>query len=520
MGSGKGERKILGTIEGINSSRSVSDRDMENVSSQFNIPVSQVRTVASSYPANKHKDKECVGLPCYLKNNGKPHPGRLEKVSCLGYCDHGPVVQKAGRYFHAIDSRLEEIGESTEEYVKENVEDIRAYMTRGGYSALEELIGSDDESYVIRKLEDSDLKGMGGAGFPAHLKWKSFKKDNDDEAYLLVNAHEGEPGTFKDRKIMELFPHTVIEGALITAFYNSIGKIFIGLKEEYENSYRSLASAIGELGIKFGGGLVAGLLPEIEIIRMGGSYVTGEETALMESIEDRRSEPRLRPPFPTEKGLYGKPTLIHNVETISLIPEILRNGPDRMQKMYCISGDVRKPGTAMTDAGIPADELISEYAGTEPSSVKAFLPGGLSGGFLTSSQIGTRLDSEGVRKAGASLGTGALIALSKDRCMVDITYEISSFFQKESCGKCAPCRLGTREIVDVLNRIRNGLGTKADMETAQETASAMIDGSICALGQVAGKVYLDSTRLFGDEYRDHVSGVCQTGTCSMDGKKR
>lgn len=515
MVSDKVNRRILERVEEISSSRPFDETDKSNITREFNIPVSQVETVSSFYSGKTYKDKACTGLSCYLKREGKAISRSLEKVSCLGYCDHGPVVQKAGKYFHVGESGLEEIEESTEDYVNDNVEDIATYITRGGYTALEELISSDDTSYILRKLEESDLRGMGGAGFPAHLKWKSFRNGNRDVTYLLVNAHEGEPGTFKDRKIMELFPHTVIEGALITALSNSIKEIFIGLKEEYRLAYKSLSRAVGELGIKFGKGRVSGILPNIQIIRLGGSYVTGEETALMEAIEDRRSEPRLRPPFPTEKGLYGKPTLIHNVETVSLIPELLRNGTEKMQKMYCISGDVRKPGTASVPPGITAEELVSRYAESEPDTIKAFLPGGLSGGFLTSSQIGTRLDSESVRKAGASLGTGAFIALSGNRCMVDITYEISSFFQYESCGKCAPCRLGTVEIKKTLERLKKGKATKGDLESSSRTAQAMIDGSICALGQVAGRIYLDSVKLFDDEFRDHIRGICQTGTCRI-----
>ncbi len=517
MLSGEIDRKILGRIEDIASSRPVNEEDKADISKKYGIPASQVESVTSFYSQNSHKDKVCTGLPCHLKRNGKPYSRKLEKSSCLGYCDHGPVVQKGGRYYRINDSGLEEIEESKAKFVDSSVEDIRSYMTRGGYTALEELIGADDDSYVLRKLEQSELKGMGGAGFPAHLKWKSFRKDGRRESYLLVNAHEGEPGTFKDRKIMELFPHTVIEGALIAAFYNSIDRIVIGLKEEYRNAYASLVKAIGELRIKFGEGSVASLLPEIEIIRMGGSYVTGEETALMEAIEDRRSEPRLRPPFPTEKGLFGKPTIVHNVETLSLVPDILRNGPENMRKVYCISGDVENPGTASISGGISAKELVSLHGKTDPNSLKAFLPGGLSGGFLPHSRIDTGLDSESLRKAGASLGTGAFIALSDGRCMVDITYEISKFFEKESCGKCAPCRLGTRDIREILARFRNGDGTEDSLASAGETAQAMLDGSICALGQAAGKVFLDSVRHFGNEYKEHISGVCTTGSCAMGG---
>lgn len=496
------------------------DSDKIKIAQETGIPLSQVETVSSFYREESKKDVVCTGLPCYLKRNAKTISNDTETVSCLGYCDHAPVVRKNGTYFQEDASSLNEITESTNDYVRGNRQGIDSYIMEEGYSALEELIGSDDDSYVMRMLERSDLRGKGGAGFPAHLKWKSFRQNRNGTTYILVNAHEGEPGTFKDRAIMELFPHSVLEGAMISAFYNGAEKIYIGIKREYTNAYESLKTALEEMRVKFGEGAVSQMMPQIEIIRAGGSYVTGEETALMEALEDRRSEPRLRPPFPTEKGLYGRPTIVHNVETLSMIPRLLLKNKSTRVKRYCLTGDVKNPGLIDADEGISASHLLMEYGGSEPDSLKAFLPGGLSGGFLPSTSIDVKLDPESVKKTGASMGTGAFIALSNDRCMVDVTASVSSFFERESCGKCAPCRLGTSELTGLLKRLSAGTATDEDLNSGKQTAQVMIDGSICALGSAAGKMFLDSVRYFEDEYREHISGNCPAGTCSMDGGKQ
>lgn len=514
--TGQIERKIIGRIEGTNHSSSLEDSEKLKIADELKIPLSVVESVSSFYFRERGTGTICTGLPCYLRRSGEDGHGNLESSSCLGYCDHAPVLEKDGKYYNAGDAGLSEIDESKDSFVMDRRVGIEPYMMGGGYTALEELIGSDDDSYVLRRLEASGLKGMGGAGYPAHLKWKSFRESHSGSTYLLVNAHEGEPGTFKDRKILEQNPHAVVEGALITAFHNGAGKIFVALKWEYANAYRSLMKALDELQVKFGEGSVAGMLPEIDVVRIGGTYVTGEETALMEALEDRRSEPRLRPPFPTEKGLFGRPTLVHNVETLSLIPEILRNS-NALKKTYCLTGDVNAPGAIVADLGISARELVEGHGKSDLHRIRAFMPGGLSGGYLPPSQIGVKLDSESVRKTGASMGTGAVIVLSGDRCMVNIALSVSRFFEAESCGKCAPCRLGTSEISELLSRVLEGDGSEEDLEDGKQIARSMIDGSICALGQAAGKMFLDSIRYFEQDYREHLAGGCPTGECSIGG---
>ena len=489
----------------------------KKIADNFNVPVSYVETVSGSYSFDSGRDLVCRGLPCAL-HRGRKEDDAVSKLnakdeSCLGYCDHAPVVRMDGRFFRQEGSEYTEIEESIESRVIEKRRNISDYIRNGGYSQLKKVLDSSDRSFVSSAVEKSSLRGMGGAGFPVALKWKSFSSNNDGRTYLLVNAHEGEPGTFKDRKILEENPHLVIEGALISALANGIPSIVIGLKKEYawarENLLLSLEEMKGYMSANYES------LPDITVESVAGSYVTGEETALMEAVEGSRSEPRLRPPFPTEKGLYGRPTLVQNVETLSLIPKIL--GGESIDKSYCLTGDVESPGTYRLNMGLTAEELITSRGKSDSGKIKAFLPGGLSGGVLPSSYLNTPLDFEGLKKAGAGFGTGAFIALSDERCIVDSMKVIEGFFAAESCGKCIPCRLGTHEISEILNNLSEGTATEGDLKWASEVANSMMEGSICALGQAAGKVFLDSIKHFGDEINSHLKKECEAGVCRFGG---
>ncbi len=492
-----------------------SEQEIE-IAQKLQIPISRVRSYTSFYSGSQG-DKVCVGLPCLLKsgNNSKFDSG--ETTTCLGYCEHAPVIRKGGRFFQVKEHGLTEIEESGWEHVLVKRESYESYVKSDGYSFYNNMMNSSTQDSVLKILEDVSLRGMGGAGFPVHLKWKSFRENANSESILLVNAHEGEPGTFKDREIMELHPHSLLEGAAIAAVSNGISRIVIAIKMEYEVAYKSLKMAIEEFNRKIRKDLSKKRDPVFEIKRIRGFYVTGEETALMEAIEGKRSEPRLRPPFPTEVGLYGLPTLVHNVETLSLIPAILKDPAKGIEKRFCISGDVSSPGTFTATQGITASEFVQKIGKIDPKSLKAFLPGGLSGGVLPASSLGVHLDSDSVRKVGASMGTGAFLAISKERCMVDITKRVTEFFETESCGKCAPCRLGTVELKRMLQGFTQGKGSATDIENGKNIAQAMISGSICALGQASGKMFLDSLLHFEGEYEDHINGICRTGTCEMGG---
>lgn len=511
------ERELLERIE-MASENGLLDKDGKKaLADEFKVPVSQVESLYTFYTDHERRDSICTGLSCMMKRSGGKYSSSehadLEEESCLGYCDHGPVVRIGMKYYtDGLDS-LKEIRESTADFVSEKRTGILEYIKAGGYSSLDILLGSGDSKPVYEMLERTGLKGMGGAGFPVLAKWKSFESTRSNDSVLLVNAHEGEPGTFKDRGILELNPHRVLEGALIAAISNSIKEIVIGLKKEYRNAFESLRTALTELDENYGGAA----LPDIQIVVVGGTYVTGEETALMEAIEGKRSEPRLRPPFPTEKGLTGVPTLVHNAETLSDIAELMYSGGNSIPKRFCISGDVKSPGVYSAGLGITARNLIENYAKESTETIKAFMPGGLSGGILPAEFLGLELDYDSVRKAKAGLGTGALITISKDNCTVKATGNVMDFFSRESCGKCMPCRYGTTELSNIMREVREGKASAGDLEKAKETAQAMIDGSICALGQAAGKVFLDEVHYFGNEMNEHMNGHCPSGACSNGG---
>lgn len=520
MVSDVNKANLVQRVEQLTDNGVLSEINKRILSKEFKIPLSAVESVATFYSHSAKADKICTGLPCVLKSSlsrDSVKKENMDEVSCLGYCDHAPVTMIEGKYYTGNDDGISEIMESTVDYVSSMRVGIREYIDSGGYSALYALNRPDGASRIMEKISKSNLRGMGGAGFPAYMKWKSLPEERGSETYLLVNAHEGEPGTFKDRGILELEPHSLLEGAIIASVVNRIDSIIVGMKSEYIVARWSMEKAVEELEATFSRDGMWDMIPEIEIVSLGGSYVTGEETALMEAIEGRRSEPRLRPPFPTVRGLYGKPTLVHNVETLSLIPGIVSSGGESMQKRYCVTGDVKSPGIVTTGLGISARDLLSEKSGTDYNSVKAFMPGGLSGGILPSSELDLKLDNDSLKRSGVGLGTGAFIALSEERCMVDVALSVSRFFEVESCGKCAPCRLGTHALTSILQRISLGKSNNADLDKAREMAGMMLQGSICALGQAAGKMFLDSVLHFSEEYDQHLAGNCPTGVCVMDG---
>lgn len=471
-----------------------------------------LQSILTFYTFDRGEDLVCTGLPCRMNRQG-PDGATGENAreeSCLGYCDHAPVLRVNGRFVTDTGSGITEIEEAAPDYVAGHVEGISDYSRRGGYALLERLIGTGDDGGLLQIVEQSGIRGMGGAGFPVHLKWKSFRENRGADSYLLVNAHEGEPGTFKDRQILELRPHALLDGALLAAISNGIDRVVVGIKREYELGHRSLEKARAELLAKFAKS--AGSIPDIEIIRAGGSYVTGEETALMEAIEGKRSEPRLRPPFPTERGLDYKPTLVHNAETLSAIAS-LAISTGELLKSYCLSGDVKAPGTYRMKMGTTLGELMASSGTADFSRIKAVMPGGLSGGILPGPNKDLKLDFDSVREAGAGLGTGSVIVLSDQRCMVEAAESVADFFMEESCGKCMPCRFGTRELREILSSVRQGTGSESDLARGEETARMMIDGSICALGQVAGRMYLDAVKHFRQEFQDHFTGHCAAESC-------
>lgn len=507
---------LLGELAEMASAGRLRPEDLEALARRRNVPPSVILGLRTFYfpEPSSGRAEVCVGLPCVMRRTGLHVAEPTEecaRISCLGYCARAPVVRRAGRYFEQSPGGFAEIPESTPGYVDAHRQSIASYRARGGYSALEEFLAAPDPVELIRRVETASVRGMGGAGFPAHVKWKAVRSSDDRARLLLVNAHEGEPATFKDREILEREPHRLIEGALLAALAVGAGQVLVGLKIEYENARRSLAAALAEFGalpLPAGSGV-----PPIEVRLVPGPYVTGEETALMEALEGRRSEPRLRPPFPAEFGLHGRPTLVQNVETLAALPRLLSsdalpNGPSRIEKVYCLTGDIARPGAYRHPLGVRAAELIEADGGSARETVKAFLPGGLSGGLLPASQLDLPLDFDSVRRAGVGLGTGAVVAIGQDRCIVEVLEQIASFFAAESCGKCVPCRLGTARLEELLLALRQGRANRSELEEGLALAQLLQETSICALGQVAGKAFVDGMRHFPEEIEAHIHGEC------------
>jgi len=495
----------------------LSHDDLEELSRRTQVPRSVILGLRTFYfPERVDGATEvCVGLPCAMRRSstGLPEPpGDSASVSCLGYCARAPVVRRSGRYLRQTSDGLEEIAESTPRFVDAHREHLSDYRARGGYAVLERYLSAPDPEGLVRSVEAASVRGMGGAGFPAHIKWKAVRASPAGARVLLVNAHEGEPATFKDREILEREPHRLLEGAMLAALAVGADRVLIGLKSEYENARCSLDEALDELAAQTAAGWPTGRLPSIEIRAVPGPYVTGEETALMEALEGRRSEPRLRPPFPAEFGLEGRPTLVQNVETLASLPNLLGaeagTRPSGVEKVYCLTGDVERPGAYRHPLGISAEELVRQDGRTDPRSLKAFLPGGLSGGLLPASQLDLALDFETVRRSGAGLGTAAVVAIGRDRCLVDVLENLSTFFASESCGKCVPCRLGTAKLQRLLGALREGRASEADLSEGLALAQLLQETSICALGQVAGKALSDAMRYFPEEIRAHTRGGC------------
>ncbi len=487
----------------------------------------QIENVLSFYKQNDKKVKICKGLPCRLKTgkDGLEYTKRIseeeiEEVSCLGYCDKAPVVWSEGKYLQVNGNKIKEINGVNNSGFK-RIETLGAFLDSGGFTTLLKSIDRNPSDNVLKFVKELDLKGFGGSGFPAYVKWSAVSASPVNEKYLLVNAHEGEPGTFKDRVLMESNPFDLIEASLISALTVGASKIIIALKYEYRDAEQALRGAL-ESSMEYLNDKLDNMeLPEIRIFRIPGFYITGEESALMEAIEGRRSEPRLRPPYPAEIGLFGKPTLIDNVETLVYFLGRLKEfyatgGREAGGKVYCLTGDVENPGPYLLQYGTKSSTLVSQKGGASFSELKAVLPGGLSGGLLPTDNGSFSLDFDSLRNAGAGLGTGSMIAISKDRCMVDVMENVESFFERESCGKCMPCRYGTHELSKLFENLKKGAATENEVTAAKETAMVMLKGSICGLGQASAKMFLDSVKYFNEEIRNHTAGDCLAKTCFQE----
>jgi NADH-quinone oxidoreductase subunit F len=408
-------------------------------------------------------------------------------------------------------------------------ERIEEYVARDGYAALAKVLGGMAAEQVVEEMKGSGLRGRGGAGFPTFLKWEFTRRAPGDEKYVLCNADEGDPGAYMDRSVLEGDPHSVIEGMAIAAFTVGAAQGYVYVRAEYPLAVARLRKAIDQArACGFLGKHVLGTDFRFDLdIRMGsGAFVCGEETALIASIEGKRGEPRPRPPFPAQKGLWGKPTVLNNVETYANVPAILLNGSawyakwgtpkSKGTKVFALAGCVKNTGLVEIPVGTPLGELIYDIGGgiRGGKAFKAAQIGGPSGGCITKEHLDVPLDYESLQELGAIMGSGGLIVMDEDSCMVDVARFFIEFVQEESCGKCVPCRVGTKRMLEILQRICDGKGEMEDIQRLEELGAFIKESSLCGLGQTAPNPVLSTIRYFREEYVQHIRDKhCAAGVC-------
>jgi NADH-quinone oxidoreductase subunit F len=402
---------------------------------------------------------------------------------------------------------------------------IDRYMETGGYEALKKALAMSPEE-VIEEVKASGLRGRGGAGFPTGVKWSFIPQNTGKPVYVVVNFDESEPGTFNNRELIERDPHQLIEGAIICAYAVRCRQVFVYARGEFVWPGTVLARAVAEAYAKgFLGKGIAGSDVDIDLVihRGAGAYICGEETALLESLEGYRGQPRLRPPFPAVEGLYKSPTVINNVETLSCVPHIINRGAPWFASIgtekstgpgvFSVSGKVNRPGNYEVPMGTTARELIEEHAGgiRDGRKLKAWTPGGSSTPYLTADHLDVQMGFDEVAAVGSLLGTKAMIVLDESDCIVDATLRFSQFYAHESCGKCTPCREGTWWVTRVLSRIEQGHGRMEDIDLIKDVAGNMLFKAFCALADGAVSPLDSSIKHFRDEYEEHV----KLGRCPM-----
>ncbi|MBF0096615.1 MAG: NADH-quinone oxidoreductase subunit NuoF [Magnetococcales bacterium] len=406
----------------------------------------------------------------------------------------------------------------------ENSHTLAVYKSVGGYQALEKALTLSGDD-IIDEVKRSGIRGRGGAGFPAGLKWSFIPKD-DRAKYLVCNADEGEPGTCKDRDIMRYVPHQLIEGMVIAGYAVRAERGYIYIRGEFYREAERLQAAIDEAyaaGYLGNNVMGRGVRFDLAVHRGGGAYVCGEETGLIESLEGKKGQPRLKPPFPANIGLYGGPTVINNVETLTSVPDIILNGgawysalgveKSSGTKVFAVSGHVNKPGNYEVELGIPLKVLLEEYAGGVRGgwdNLKGVIPGGASSPVFTKAVCETvTMDYDAIAKAGSMLGSGAVIVLDRSVCIVRAIARLSRFYRHESCGQCSPCREGTGWLSQIMQRIEQGKGVRGDIDLLLSVASNIQGKTICALGDAAAMPVAGAIRAFREEFEYHIEhGRC------------
>lgn len=497
---------------------------------------------------------------------------QLSATGCQGLCQYGPILKVSPMGFFYVQVKPEDAAEIVEQTVlngkpierlllkndatgeayqtREDIpfykhqtnilladcgnidsRDIREYIARDGYKAASEVIFSMTPEDVCREVLNSGLRGRGGAGFPTGRKWSLTQKVQSDKKYVVCNGDEGDPGAFMDGAVMEGNPHAVLEGMLIAGYAIGADEGYIYVRAEYPLAIKSLRRAIAQaeeanlLGKNIMGSPFSF---EIHIKEGAGAFVCGEETALIASIEGQRGMPRPKPPFPAQSGLWGKPTVINNVESYANISKIILHGADWFKgfgvatspgtKTFSITGEITNTGLIEVPFGITIRQVVYDIGGGTRNAGKEFKAvqiGGPSGACLTKEHLDMPLDYDSLRAAGAMVGSGGLVILDETTCMVEIARYFMQFTQSESCGKCVLCREGTKRMLRILEKITQGQGTMADLELLEELAGTVADGSLCGLGKTAPNPVLSTLKYFRHEYIAHVrDGVCPAGQCT------
>ncbi len=478
------------------------------------------------------------------------------EVSCLGQCDGAPAISINDHIYRNANAAQAEalvltalgggmlpempteprlMGIAADPYYDPRFDDPHYTDPRHGadrhYGAIRKLIETRDFDGVIAQLKASGLPGLGGAGFPTGIKWEAVRNAPGPDKYVVCNADESEPGTIKDRFILQHLPHLVIEGMMIAGLVTGAQLGILYIRHEYAAQEKVLEEEIHRVrqeGLIGADILGSGLTFELEIFVSPGGYICGEETALMEAIEGKRAEPRNKPPFPVTHGVWNRPTALNNVETFANVPQILVSGVDWYKaqgqsgaaglKFVGVSGDVRKPGIFIIPMGLPVSEVIFDLAGgiSDGKRLKAFAPSGPSSGYLPASMVDVRLDFKSLASIGSMLGSGAIVVCAEGTCMLDMALNACTFFRNESCGKCVPCRMGSQKMVDILTAWSHGKGTPADLKLVDELSEAMKLTSICGLGQFAHSPITSVLKHFREEIEAHiVERRCPEGVCPM-----
>ncbi len=535
----------------------------------------ELRDIAAKEKTAQAKDEitlnVCVAAGCMSSGSDKvkdalataaassSKPCRVKGVGCMGLCEAGPLVQigETGTLYRGVAAAdasdvLASLTSSPvtrllcrsdvpffkrqKKIVLENSgiidpERVEDYIAREGYTALQKALSQMSSAEIIQEVTTSGLRGRGGAGFPAGLKWNTVAKAQSDQKYVVCNADEGDPGAFMDRSVLESDPHRVLEGMAVAGFAVGASRAYIYVRAEYPLAVKRLQIAIRQ-AVRLGllGQDIMGTPFSFDIqLRMGaGAFVCGEETALMASIEGKRGVPRPRPPFPAQSGLWGKPTLINNVETFANIPPIIRNGgawyaaigteKSKGTKVFALAGKINNTGLIEVPMGITLRDIIFEIGGGIPDGkkFKAVQTGGPSGGCIPEQYLDMPLDYDSLSKVGSIMGSGGMIVMDETSCMVDVARYFMDFCMTESCGKCIPCRAGTVQMHRLLKLITEGLATPADLAQLEELCDMVKNTSLCGLGQTAPNPVLSTLRYFRDEYEAHIRDrKCPAGQCVM-----